>query len=133
MDMRKAMAIFTFLSYFSLGFAKLSVLFFYKRIFVGRIFNIVTWIFIAIVFLWMWIFGLVWIFSCGGNFRYLWGTIQDTESHCLNVFDEWTAGSAIDFIMDLFIFTLPTVMVWQLKMPTRRKLVVIATFLTGAV
>ncbi|KAL9080960.1 MAG: hypothetical protein Q9157_000369 [Trypethelium eluteriae] len=129
----KSTVIFTFLTYFALGFAKLSALFFYRRIFRGPIFNIVTWTLITLVLLWMLVFGLLFIFSCGTHFEYFWATLENVETSCLDVFSQVTGGAAVDFILDVFIFSVPAVMVWRLQMSRERKIGVIGVFLTGAI
>lgn len=94
------------------GFIKLSVLYFYRRIFVagmGR-FNIVSNVVIAIVVLWTVGFLLVQIFSCGSHFNYNWGPLVDQLSCVAGL--QYLEGLMIsDFVTDLLVFFLPFGMV----------------------
>ncbi|KAI9699173.1 MAG: hypothetical protein M1820_007252 [Bogoriella megaspora] len=123
--------IFLAIQYWALGCTKLSILFFYRRIFRGKVFNVITWIVIVLVSLWTLIFGLVWIFSCGAHPPLLWTEFSEISSHCLNIFDQMMAGAVVDWVFDIFIIALPCTMVWQLQMPLRQKLYVCGIFLTG--
>ncbi|KAF2235227.1 hypothetical protein EV356DRAFT_532226 [Viridothelium virens] len=127
----KLVFIFNILAYPALCFTKLSILFFYRRIFRGNIFNIITWSLIGVVISWTVLYELIWAFSCRTHFSFWWGTIQQVHDFCLNIFNEMIAGSAIDFILDIGILFLPAVKIWQLQMPTRQKIMVLGVFLTG--
>ncbi|KAI9687075.1 MAG: hypothetical protein M1822_002485 [Bathelium mastoideum] len=125
--------IFLSLCYLALGCTKLSILFFYRRIFRGRIFNIVTWIVIITVTLWMLIFSVTWLLSCGNHPRVLWTQFAEINSRCLNVFDQMIAGAVVDWILDIAVLVLPCAMVWQLQMPFHQKIYVMGIFLTGII
>ncbi|KAI9708053.1 MAG: hypothetical protein M1820_004257 [Bogoriella megaspora] len=127
----KLVFVFNILAYPALCFTKLSVLFFYRRIFRGAIFNVLAWFFVGFVISWTLFYQLFWIFSCGTHFSYWWGTIQQVHDFCLNIFEEMIAASAIDFILDISILCLPIVKIWQLQMPIRQKIMVLGIFLTG--
>ena len=125
--------VFVLLNYLALGFTKLSILFFYRRIFRGNLFNIVTWIVIAIVTLWMLAFTLLWLFACGNHPRILWTGFSEINSRCLNIFNQMIAGAVVDWILDVTVLVLPCAMVWQLQMPPRQKIYVCGIFLTGLI
>ena len=97
-------------SFPALGFAKLSILSLYRRIFRGKYFNIITWALIALASIWTIVFFFLWTMSCAPHFEYFWGTIEDV-SHCVNIFTQWTWGSGVDLAMDVFIICLPVVQV----------------------
>ena len=91
------------------GFIKLSVTYFYRRIFVAKAwstFDIVTKITIVIIILWTLGFFLVNIFGCGKHFSYSWGPLIKNEQ-CVNGVPELTALMITDFITDLFVLILP--------------------------
>ena len=52
---------------------------------------------------------------------------------CTNTWITVEVQGAINVITDFYILALPTVMVWQLQLTFRRKLGVIAVFMTGLV
>ncbi|KAF2235040.1 hypothetical protein EV356DRAFT_134050 [Viridothelium virens] len=129
----EAAYIFVLLSYLALGFTKLSILFFYRRIFRGKVFNIVTWIVITVVTLWMLVFSLTWLFSCGNHPRVLWTQFSVINSRCINIFNQMVAGAVVDWVLDITVLVLPCAMVWQLQMPLRQKFYVMGIFLTGII
>lgn len=94
----------------ALGFIKLSVLLFYRRIFRGRVFDILNWILIALVVLWTLGFFLVQIFDCRTHFSTNWGPLSELEK-CLSSFNQLLAYSISDVIIDVFILVLPVPLV----------------------
>ena len=91
------------------GFIKLSVTFFYRRIFVAKrwsIFDIVTKITIVLTVLWTLAFFLISIAGCGKNISYNWGPLED-EYRCITGLPELEALMISDFITDLFVLLLP--------------------------
>lgn len=94
----------------ALGLIKLSVLFFYRRIFRGRAFDILNWILITLVVLWTLGFFLVQVFDCRTHFFTNWGPVKDLEK-CLNPFNQLFAYSISDVIIDVFILVLPVPLV----------------------
>ena len=89
-----------------LGFIKLSILFFYRRIFRGRVFDILSWTLITLVVLWTLGFTLVQIFDCRTRFYVNWGSLADLQK-CLSSFKQLLACSVSDVIIDIFILILP--------------------------
>ena len=93
----------------SYGFIKLSVTFFYRRIFVAKpwsIFDIVTKITIVLIVLWTLVFFLIQVAGCGKNISYNWGPLEDSY-HCLGELPELEALMISDFITDLFVILFP--------------------------
>jgi hypothetical protein len=105
---------FNIMSPLALGFIKLSILFFYRRIFRGRTFDILSWTLITLVVLWTLGFFLVQVFDCRTHFSTNWGTLADLQK-CLSSFKQLLACSISDFIMDLFILVLPIPLVSVVK------------------
>ena len=95
------------------GFIKLSVLFFYRRVFVNRTnsrFDMVTKGAIVIVILWTIAFLCAQFFTCGTHISNNWGPLIDAL-HCANS-DTIANGLFIsDFLTDFFVLILPIPMV----------------------
>ncbi|KAI0396112.1 hypothetical protein F5Y17DRAFT_136865 [Xylariaceae sp. FL0594] len=108
---------------------KLIMLFFYRRIFVGRIFNIASKSLIALSVIWFVYAILSWLFYCGTNFEAdfeggwaicpTWGfKIQ------LGVF-------VLDSFIDFCLLVLPIPFVWRLQFDLKRKICVTIIFILG--
>lgn len=67
----KVVWIVLFLQPIALGFIKLSALFFYRRIFIGKTFNILSWVLIGITSGWMVAFFFGLFFDCEPSTRSL--------------------------------------------------------------
>ena len=129
------------------GAAKLSVVFFYRRIFRGMVFDICSKVVIGIIIVWTVAFFFTILFQCQGNFWALWSTLFDFLTHCMSDLTYLEANSISDVVTDIFILALPVPMVssesltriesdfapqvWKLQMSTARKIGVCAVFLTG--
>ena len=91
----------------ALFLAKLSVLFFYRRIFCGKPFDIMSWTLIGIVILW---FVGSWpstIFQCGIHFTYLWSSAENVAEHCARGTAIAFGLSVPDVVTDIMILSLP--------------------------
>ena len=94
----------------SLGFIKLSILSFYRRIFVtnrGTTMDIITKLSMLVISLWTVAFVLLTLFCCGTKIAAHWGPIAEQLQDCpvgLTI----KYGLAIsDLVLDLFVFILP--------------------------
>lgn len=94
----------------ALGSIKLSILFLYRRIFRGRVFDVLNWILIALVVLWILSFFLVQVFDCRTRFYMNWGPFSELQI-CLSVFHQLLAFCISDVIIDIFILVLPVPLV----------------------
>ena len=72
---------FNLLQVLKLGAIKLSVVFFYKRIFRGKAFEICSKSIIIIISVWTASFFFTIMFECGTGFKYLWSTLLDILTH----------------------------------------------------
>lgn len=91
------------------GFIKLSVIFFYRRVFVTNrwsVFDIITKISTVIIVMWTTGFFLANVFGCGRHFAWGWGPLED-EDNCVDSLVELEALMITDFITDLFVIGLP--------------------------
>lgn len=94
-----------------LGFAKLSILFFFRRIFCSvkkwGTMGVVTSILIVLVIAWSIAFFFVNLFECGVDFTLNWKSSAAQEFNCINE-EKMNQGFMFsDFIMDVMIFILP--------------------------
>jgi hypothetical protein len=102
--------VITILQPVQIGFAKLSILFFYRRIFCSAKRNFIsyaTMIMIVLVVCWMTAFFLVNVFGCGDHFSDNWGNDELVITQCFNVIAMNEGCAASDFGMDLIILLLP--------------------------
>ena len=91
------------------GFIKLSVIFFYRRVFVKGTdsrFDIVTKISIAIVILWTIAFLFAEIFQCGAYVPKNWGPLIDAV-HCADPYKISNGLFVSDFLTDFLVLILP--------------------------
>lgn len=137
------------LSTSSLGFVKISALFFYRRIFLPSgyrsTFSIFTIVSVVVVVLWTITFLVLLPLQCGSHFSALWIT-ADHAKYCTRAEHELLAYVITDAILDVWIIGLPipkvymttsgnskggelTSKIWVLRMTLRRRLAVIGVFL----
>lgn len=91
----------------ALGFIKLSFLFFYRRIFKGRVWDIVSWSMIAIVACWTIAFFFGFIFDCQLDFVANWGSLAETGRVCGFGFLPTIIYTILDAVLDLVILIMP--------------------------
>ena len=84
---------------------KLSILYFYRRIFVGRAFDLVAWLLIALSLLWTLCAFLAWILFCGKyvkeNFEGSWVVCPSWGLYLQLAVYAW------DTVIDFALLTLP--------------------------
>lgn len=91
----------------ALASLKLSVLFFYRRIFVGRVFNIASWTLIGVVIVWAMTFVIAILSACGTRLMANFGTLGDLKTECVDTFSILIALAASDVTVDLIILAIP--------------------------
>ena len=98
----------------ALGLLKLSVVFFYRRIFCTSktsrrttLINIVA----GVIVMWTLGFFFAVLFSCRTNWYAHWGSVLDRNSKCVKTKPLLTGYATSDFLMDAFILILPIPMV----------------------
>ncbi|CAG8956466.1 hypothetical protein HYFRA_00003851 [Hymenoscyphus fraxineus] len=119
----------------AMGLIKLSLLFFYRRVFtksVARTFNIVSWVVIFIVITWTVSFFFSLVFICGTDFDAYWQSTVIEKAHCVDTSKLHNAFAISDVVTDFIIICLPMPMIWSLHLNTRRKLGLVAIFSMGA-
>ncbi|TVY83828.1 hypothetical protein LSUE1_G001333 [Lachnellula suecica] len=115
------------------GTAKLSVIFFYRRIFRGSVFNALTIAMAVIVSIWTVGFFFAILFRCGTKFWALWAPLKFLLTNCYSSTPMFQAFTISDVITDVMILLIPMYWTSKLQMSFRRKLAVCAVFLLGAV
>ena len=91
------------------GLVKLSITYFYRRLFVTRRGSAFDWATIAtivIVGLWTVSFFFGFLFGCGTHVSFNWGSVED-ESHCTALLDLDNALVVSDLITDIIVLCLP--------------------------
>ena len=91
------------------GFVKLSVLFFYRRIFVRSAcprFDVVSKVAIGLTAAWTIAFFLATLFTCGRHVDFQWGPLIDL-SQCYDIFKFDDALFISDLVTDLLVICLP--------------------------
>ena len=99
---------FDLLQVIILGTIKLSVIFFYRRIFRGKTFDYYSKGMIAVVGFWTTAFFLSFLFECGTRFEDLWSTLLNLVSHCANEEIFFKAFAVSDVIIDGLILAMPS-------------------------
>lgn len=103
--------VFNLLQVIILGTIKLSVIFFYRRIFRGKAFNYYSKGMIAVVSAWSTAFFFTVFFECGTHFEFLWSTLLDLLTHCTDDLMYLKAYAISDVITDGLILAMPVPLV----------------------
>lgn len=91
----------------TLGLSKLSVIFFYRSIFVGRPFRILSIVMIIIVTLWVLGGFFAVAFQCGTRITLLWASAKTTGVYCTSGKKVAFGFSIPDVIIDFMILCMP--------------------------
>lgn len=122
------------LYYLSLFFAKMAILFQYRRIFPQPTFrklNYALMVFITAYSCWT-IFSA--IFSCS-PVSYFWmqGIDPEADGKCLNRLAVWFVNAGLNIFTDIAVTVLPLPVIKSLQLPKRPKLALMAVFCLGGV
>ncbi|KAF2269567.1 hypothetical protein CC78DRAFT_422505, partial [Lojkania enalia] len=121
----------------ALGFVKVSIIAFYRRIFVvekhsfrdARNFFMI--LMIVLISLWSAGFCLAFMWMCKGDFNAAFQPPAVLMQKCVNTVMLGFAFSVSDFVTDVIIISIPMPFVWQLHLSIGKKLAVTAVFLLG--
>jgi len=112
-----------------IGFNKISILCLYLRIFVDRSFRILCFINLSVVV----------AFTTGATFATIFQCVpiaaswdKSVEAECTDSTAFWYAWCIINIVTDVAILALPVREVWQLQLPSREKIGLLAVFSLGA-
>jgi hypothetical protein len=135
------------------GCIKLSIVYFYRRLFVAgprTVFAIVTNVTVGVIILWTIAMFLVFLFDCGANIWANWTSLAAAEAYCSIGFTSEEAMAISDLILDFWVMLLPFPMVcpsaqavrfvspadgcqiWGLHLTVAKKLALTGIFLLGA-
>ncbi|KAI9652144.1 MAG: hypothetical protein M1831_007176 [Alyxoria varia] len=112
---------------------KISIVIFYRSIFVGRNFAIATWCMISLLIAWLTAFFLSLAFACGTDITQSWNSPQSAAENCLNISLQQIAFTVSNLITGVMILAMPLVPLWRLQMAWRRKLAISGIFMLGIV
>lgn len=112
------------------GLIKLSVLLFYRRIFVTRAFQLYNAILVILILLWAIVFLCTEIFACGSHPTVQWSKHQPTV-HCLNQPQILLWFAITDVIGDIAVLTMPYGSIRKLQLDKRRKAGLAGIFMLG--
>lgn len=99
------------------GIIKLSVVFFYRRVFLGRkmsVFDIVTKITILVIIAWTVAFFIRYIFICGTHLAADWYGVYDWEAYCPMEYHSKSALIISELITAVLVLGLPLPVVRKL-------------------
>ena len=113
---------------FPLCFIKLSILFLYRRIFRGPVFDICTKVMIGIVIAWTISFFFAFLLQC---VPVTTSTLPGPGEHCINLSPVTYALGVTGVLTDFTILMIPIPNVWQLQIPFRSKVAIIGIFALG--
>ena len=91
----------------TLATIKMSILFFYRRIFRGRTFDIASWVLIGVVAAWAITFFIAILAACGTSIAANFQTLGALKEECVNTFDILIALAVSDVAVDLAILVMP--------------------------
>ncbi|KAA8644453.1 uncharacterized protein ATNIH1004_008657 [Aspergillus tanneri] len=120
------------------GFTKLSILFFYRKIFCSAgisktVFDVITWVVIVLVVAWTTAFGFGAIFLCGVHPTNAWAPVAVVSEKCSAQLKLLEGYAISDFIMDVIIWLLPIPKILALNMSLRKRIAVVGVFLVGLI
>ena len=99
----------------ALATIKMSILFFYRRIFRGRAFDIASWVLIGVVAAWAFTFFIAILAACGTSIAANFQTLAALKGECVNTFDILIALAVSDVAVDLAILIMPIPLVSPIR------------------
>lgn len=113
------------------GAVKLSVLFFFRRIFTIKKFRVVNNYLIALIVAWTLAFFFADLFSCGVHPEANWDPQAKEKYHCINLFAMLLTFAVTDVVTDIAILWMPYPQIKNLHMSTRDRWGLAGIFLMG--
>lgn len=111
---------------------KLSIIFFYYRLFPVPFFRKVLYFVLFLVIGWWIAIIVVAIFQCR-PYSYFWNQYVDPTAtgKCINIESFFIGNGAASVVTDFIILMTPIPMVWRLQMPVMQRLSVLGIFFLG--
>jgi len=117
----------------NLGIIKISILLFYRRLFIAKPFKIASGVMMALVASWALSFTSAMLAQCSPP-PYFWESFEsEYPGHCIDVLHMYEGLAYSDLILDILVLSLPIPMVASLQLPWRTKIKVIDMFMLGSV
>ncbi|KAI4864898.1 hypothetical protein F4820DRAFT_422024 [Hypoxylon rubiginosum] len=120
---------------FAFGCTKLSIVYFYRRIFCSHyssnFLSKATWGVIYFLYIWIVAFLLGFIFDCGVQFWSNWGPLINDFSYCYSTFGLTAAFTISDVLSDFVVILLPIRTIWKLQMSVAQKILITCIFILG--
>ena len=104
---------FNLIQVWAFGAIKLSVIFFYRKIFRGKLFDISSKVLIGIVICWTLAFFFTNLFQCGTDFSAIYSTLHNYLTHCTGDLIYQKAFLYSDVFTDAFILAMPVPLVYS--------------------
>lgn len=105
---------FDLIQILTLASIKFSILFFYRRIFRGKAFDIASWVLIGVVGAWAVTFFVAILAACGTSIAANFQTLGALKEECVDTFDILIALAVSDVAVDLAILIMPVPLVSSL-------------------
>lgn len=121
------------------GFIKLSIIFFYRRVFIVQKsdwINVACHVFTGVVVAWTLAYIFAVAFSCGTHWSAHWTSYAAMFEHCNGGYPIQHIVESLlitDLILDVLIVALPIPRIWSMHLSPLRKLAVTGILLLGAV
>ena len=106
---------FDLIQILALATIKFSILFFYRRIFRGRAFDIASWVLVGVVGAWAITFFIAILAACGTSVAANFQTLGALKGQCVNTFEILIALAVFDVAVDLAILIMPIPLVSPLN------------------
>lgn len=113
------------------GLIKISVVTFYRRIFISEGFRRWSAGLLAFIGLWTIAFFLSLVLWCGSHPAAGWTSPKDIVKYCDNLADLELAFAVTDAMTDLLVILTPIPMLWKLQLSIKRKIALTGIFLLG--
>lgn len=91
----------------ALGLLKLSICFFYRRIFCGRKFVIASRLVIGVIVLWTTAFSIAIATACGTHFDANWASLGVLKEQCVDTFRLLLTYTITDVAVDFVLIIIP--------------------------
>ncbi|KAH8882061.1 hypothetical protein GQ53DRAFT_831832 [Thozetella sp. PMI_491] len=115
----------------AVGLAKLSVLFFFRRIFfVSPVLRVVSWAMVALVIAWNITFFFFNMLDCL-PIDINWRTTAGASGKCVSIVYIYWSQSLSDIFTDVMILLLPWPQIWKMRLSKAQKLQVSVVFILG--
>ncbi|KAE8548447.1 hypothetical protein EYB25_008825 [Talaromyces marneffei] len=118
------------------AFVKLSIVFFYRRLFFvlrWSAFDIISLACIVIIIIWALTSFFLFLFICQSKIYLQWGPLPEDQDQCGDFFAVELGLVISDLVTDIIVLTLPMPIIWRLRLHWSHKLRISLVFMLGLV